>query len=80
MGSSCVAQVVGIGGSASRMVGQLWDSDPSGCLEMMILDTDVQVNKVLLPNILPAGNQSCSQRLFLILPAFWHCVSWELNW
>lgn len=69
MVSSCVVQVVGVGGSASRMVGQLWDSDTSGCLEMMILDTDVQVNKVLLRDKVPFSDESLmSQHPFLLLP------------
>lgn len=35
-------QVVGVGGVASRMVGQLWDNEALENAEMCIINTDVQ--------------------------------------
>lgn len=38
-------QVVGVGGQASSLVGQLWDNKAFSHLDMLIINTDVQASR-----------------------------------
>jgi hypothetical protein len=58
---TCISpQVVGVGGSASSVVGELWDNEDLSRLHMIIVNTDVQASDTPLPACLSACLAQCS--------------------